>query len=173
MRVTQVYGVFNREVKESSCSVLPSSNTIVYALQYMIEESLKRNHNEKKQNGDEWGLLLAFGPGITFEGILGRKLIATLMIKSSSNFHRDHSPCDGFEEVWICPGISQAWYEHGENGDEGPQNFHAMDCHIDDADVRGYDPTPYREMLHNVAVQVSIGMSWKNHQTPKHANYMT
>ncbi|KAK9121757.1 hypothetical protein Syun_019374 [Stephania yunnanensis] len=24
---------------------------------------------------------------------------STLMIKSSSNFHRDHSPCDGFEEV--------------------------------------------------------------------------
>ncbi|KAK9081523.1 hypothetical protein Syun_030847 [Stephania yunnanensis] len=44
-----------------------------------------------------------------------------------------------------------SWYEHGENGDEGPQNFHEMDCHIDDADVRGYDPTPYREMLHNVA----------------------
>ncbi|KAK9160887.1 hypothetical protein Syun_007228 [Stephania yunnanensis] len=34
---------------------------------------------------------------------------------------------------------------------KGPQNFHEMDCHIDDADVRGYDPTPYREMLHNAA----------------------
>ncbi|KAK9158064.1 hypothetical protein Scep_004638 [Stephania cephalantha] len=44
-----------------------------------------------------------------------------------------------------------SWYEHGENGDEGPQNSHEMDCHIDDADVGGYDPTPYREMLHNVA----------------------
>ncbi|KAK9164451.1 hypothetical protein Syun_005353 [Stephania yunnanensis] len=53
-----------------------SSNTIVYVLEYMIEESLKQNHNEKKkEHGDEWGLLLAFGPGITFEGILARKLI--------------------------------------------------------------------------------------------------
>ncbi|KAK9092612.1 hypothetical protein Syun_027523 [Stephania yunnanensis] len=26
-----------------------------------------------------------------------------------------------------------------------------MDSYIDDADVGGYDPTPYREMLHNVA----------------------
>ncbi|KAK9128324.1 hypothetical protein Syun_017121 [Stephania yunnanensis] len=41
-----------------------------------------------------------------------------------------------------------SWYEYGENGDEGPQNFHEMDSHID-ADVGGYDPTPYREMLHN------------------------
>ncbi|KAK9129526.1 hypothetical protein Sjap_010013 [Stephania japonica] len=52
-----------------------SSNTIVYVLEYMIEETLKQNQNEKNENGDEWGLLLAFGPGITFEGILARKLI--------------------------------------------------------------------------------------------------
>ncbi|KAK9163952.1 hypothetical protein Syun_004854 [Stephania yunnanensis] len=43
------------------------------------------------------------------------------------------------------------WYEHGENGDEDPQNFYQMDNHIDDADVGGDDPTTYREMLHSVA----------------------
>ncbi|XP_061343712.1 type III polyketide synthase B [Gastrolobium bilobum] len=51
-----------------------SSNTIVYVLEYMIEESLKI----KKDGGEdpEWGLILAFGPGITFEGILARNLCA-------------------------------------------------------------------------------------------------
>lgn len=45
-----------------------SSNTIVYVLEYIMEENLK-------VKGDpEWGLILAFGPGITFEGILTRKL---------------------------------------------------------------------------------------------------
>ncbi|EEF33135.1 Chalcone synthase, putative [Ricinus communis] len=48
-----------------------SSNTIVYVLEYMIEESLKM----KEENvNNEWGLILAFGPGITFEGILARNL---------------------------------------------------------------------------------------------------
>ncbi|KAK9286807.1 hypothetical protein L1049_015212 [Liquidambar formosana] len=48
-----------------------SSNTIVYVLEYMMEESLK----VKGDQGDsEWGLILAFGPGITFEGILARNL---------------------------------------------------------------------------------------------------
>ncbi|KAK4477157.1 hypothetical protein RD792_016370 [Penstemon davidsonii] len=42
-----------------------SSNTIVYVLEYMLEEG---------KNGNEWGLVLAFGPGITFEGILARNL---------------------------------------------------------------------------------------------------
>lgn len=49
-----------------------SSNTIVYVLEYMMEESLKM-----KMGGgeiEEWGLILAFGPGISFEGILARNL---------------------------------------------------------------------------------------------------
>lgn len=49
-----------------------SSNTIVYVLEYMIEEGLMI---KKENEGDnEWGLILAFGPGITFEGILARNL---------------------------------------------------------------------------------------------------
>ncbi|PPR88695.1 hypothetical protein GOBAR_AA31989 [Gossypium barbadense] len=44
-----------------------SSNTIFYVMEYMREE-LKRG------GGEEWGLALAFGPGITFEGILLRSL---------------------------------------------------------------------------------------------------
>jgi predicted naringenin-chalcone synthase len=43
-----------------------SSNTIVYVLEYM--------RDELKRGGGEWGLALAFGPGITFEGILLRSL---------------------------------------------------------------------------------------------------
>ncbi|CAN4125916.1 unnamed protein product [Withania somnifera] len=46
-----------------------SSNTIFYVMEYMREE-LKN----KKDGGEEWGLALAFGPGITFEGILLRSL---------------------------------------------------------------------------------------------------
>ena len=43
-------------------------------LEYMIEEGLKIR---KDARGDlEWGLILAFGPGITFEGILARNLCA-------------------------------------------------------------------------------------------------
>ena len=49
-----------------------SSNTIVYVLEYMIEESLKRKTESQEDN--EWGLILAFGPGVTFEGILARNL---------------------------------------------------------------------------------------------------
>ncbi|KAL4178669.1 hypothetical protein AMTRI_Chr13g116240 [Amborella trichopoda] len=44
-----------------------SSNTIFYVLDYMREEA-------KEDGGEEWGLVLAFGPGITFEGILVRRL---------------------------------------------------------------------------------------------------
>ncbi|XP_057980512.1 type III polyketide synthase A-like [Malania oleifera] len=44
-----------------------SSNTIFYVMEYMREEL-------KKDGGEEWGLALAFGPGITFEGILIRSL---------------------------------------------------------------------------------------------------
>ncbi|KNA12857.1 hypothetical protein SOVF_121870 [Spinacia oleracea] len=46
-----------------------SSNTIFYVMEYMREE-LKNKEN----GGEEWGLALAFGPGITFEGILLRSL---------------------------------------------------------------------------------------------------
>ncbi|KAK6805914.1 hypothetical protein RDI58_003699 [Solanum bulbocastanum] len=42
-----------------------SSNTIVYVLEYMLEE---------KKDITDWGLILAFGPGITFEGILTKNL---------------------------------------------------------------------------------------------------
>ncbi|KAB2636164.1 chalcone synthase [Pyrus ussuriensis x Pyrus communis] len=49
-----------------------SSNTIVYVLEYIIEEGKKM---KKEGEGDgEWGMILAFGPGVTFEGILARKL---------------------------------------------------------------------------------------------------
>ncbi|XP_058085321.1 type III polyketide synthase A [Magnolia sinica] len=44
-----------------------SSNTIFYVMDYMREEL-------KREGGEEWGLVLAFGPGITFEGILVRSL---------------------------------------------------------------------------------------------------
>ncbi|KAI7751725.1 hypothetical protein M8C21_019795 [Ambrosia artemisiifolia] len=50
-----------------------SSNTIVYVLEYVIEESLKRK-NEGKDGGPDLGLILAFGSGVTFEGILTRNL---------------------------------------------------------------------------------------------------
>ncbi|XP_062190605.1 type III polyketide synthase B [Phragmites australis] len=53
-----------------------SSNTIVYVLENMVEET--RGRNEAADDGEdcEWGLILAFGPGITFEGILARNLQA-------------------------------------------------------------------------------------------------
>ncbi|CAK9162529.1 unnamed protein product [Ilex paraguariensis] len=47
-----------------------SSNTIVYVLEYMLEE--KRKMKEEGREDSEWGLVLAFGPGVTFEGILAR-----------------------------------------------------------------------------------------------------
>ncbi|KAJ8748899.1 hypothetical protein K2173_013332 [Erythroxylum novogranatense] len=43
-----------------------SSNTVIYVIEYMREQL--------KKSGEEWGLALAFGPGITFEGILLRSL---------------------------------------------------------------------------------------------------
>ncbi|KAI3446195.1 hypothetical protein Pfo_002860 [Paulownia fortunei] len=49
-----------------------SSNTIVYVLEYMLEEAKNVKKDEHEEN--EWGLILAFGPGITFEGILTRNL---------------------------------------------------------------------------------------------------
>lgn len=51
-----------------------SSNTIVYVLEYLIEESKKMK--ERGEKDCEWGLILAFGPGVTFEGILARNLLA-------------------------------------------------------------------------------------------------
>ncbi|KAH7834213.1 hypothetical protein Vadar_013823 [Vaccinium darrowii] len=50
-----------------------SSNTIVYVLEYMMDQKLERK--KKGEENSEWGLILAFGPGITFEGILARNLI--------------------------------------------------------------------------------------------------
>jgi PHS family inorganic phosphate transporter-like MFS transporter len=50
-----------------------SSNTIVYVLENMVEES-RRRRAEGEVEECEWGLILAFGPGITFEGILARNL---------------------------------------------------------------------------------------------------
>ncbi|GAA0169870.1 hypothetical protein Leryth_006981 [Lithospermum erythrorhizon] len=52
-----------------------SSNTIVYVLEYLLEENEKMKR-EGKRNPDEWGLILAFGPGVTFEGILTRAVIS-------------------------------------------------------------------------------------------------
>lgn len=46
-----------------------SSNTIFYVMEFMREALVK-----KKEAAEEWGLALAFGPGITFEGILLRSL---------------------------------------------------------------------------------------------------
>ncbi|KAK1304781.1 Stilbene synthase 4 [Acorus calamus] len=45
-----------------------SSNTVFYVMDYMREEMRKGGRAE------EWGMVLAFGPGITFEGILVRRL---------------------------------------------------------------------------------------------------
>ncbi|XP_058081948.1 type III polyketide synthase B [Magnolia sinica] len=50
-----------------------SSNTIVYVMEYMMEESFKMK--ERGEKDSDWGLILAFGPGITFEGILARNLL--------------------------------------------------------------------------------------------------
>jgi predicted naringenin-chalcone synthase len=50
-----------------------SSNTIVYVLENVAEETRKR---DQEADDCEWGLILAFGPGITFEGILARNLQA-------------------------------------------------------------------------------------------------
>ncbi|XP_072988316.1 type III polyketide synthase B [Typha latifolia] len=51
-----------------------SSNTIVYVLEYILEESRKKR--EKGDKDYEWGLILAFGPGITFEGVVARNLLS-------------------------------------------------------------------------------------------------
>ncbi|KAG0477856.1 hypothetical protein HPP92_012575 [Vanilla planifolia] len=47
-----------------------SSSTVFYVLDYLREEM------RRKEGGiEEWGLVLAFGPGVTFEGILVRGLV--------------------------------------------------------------------------------------------------
>uniref|UniRef100_A0A0D9WXX5 Chalcone synthase n=1 Tax=Leersia perrieri TaxID=77586 RepID=A0A0D9WXX5_9ORYZ len=53
-----------------------SSNTIIYVLENMVEESRKTRETAEGEDC-EWGLILAFGPGITFEGILARNLQAS------------------------------------------------------------------------------------------------
>lgn len=54
-----------------------SSNTIVYVLEYLVEESRRMGGEVKRGEREcEWGLILAFGPGVTFEGILARNLVA-------------------------------------------------------------------------------------------------
>ncbi|KAL3621315.1 hypothetical protein CASFOL_036227 [Castilleja foliolosa] len=52
-----------------------SSNTIMYVLEYMLEEM---NKCEQKEGQSDWGLILAFGPGITFEGILTKNPTLTV-----------------------------------------------------------------------------------------------
>ncbi|GAB2272751.1 hypothetical protein Dimus_007570 [Dionaea muscipula] len=49
-----------------------SSNTIFYVMENMREETKKKV--ERGEVVEEWGLGLAFGPGITFEGILMRRI---------------------------------------------------------------------------------------------------
>ncbi|KAL6005070.1 hypothetical protein ACLOJK_005631 [Asimina triloba] len=52
-----------------------SSNTIFYVLDYMREELKKKGGGgAAADGGEQWGLVLAFGPGITFEGILVKNL---------------------------------------------------------------------------------------------------
>ncbi|KAL6981290.1 hypothetical protein U1Q18_022920 [Sarracenia purpurea var. burkii] len=51
-----------------------SSNTIFYVMELMREEVMKKREKEEDDEEEEWGLALAFGPGITFEGILVRSL---------------------------------------------------------------------------------------------------
>ncbi|GMH17214.1 hypothetical protein Nepgr_019055 [Nepenthes gracilis] len=51
-----------------------SSNTIFYVMEYMREKLNVRKMKAGLEEEEEWGLALAFGPGITFEGILIRSL---------------------------------------------------------------------------------------------------
>ncbi|CAL1392578.1 unnamed protein product [Linum trigynum] len=51
-----------------------SSNTIFYVMEYMREELMKKKERKGGEYKEEWGLGLAFGPGITFEGLLLRSL---------------------------------------------------------------------------------------------------
>ncbi|XP_024358417.1 type III polyketide synthase B [Physcomitrium patens] len=52
-----------------------SSSTCIYVLDYMRHQSLKlKEANDNVNTEPEWGLLLAFGPGVTIEGALLRNL---------------------------------------------------------------------------------------------------
>ena len=56
-----------------------SSNTIIYVLDYLRQQLSPSpppsSSSSPNINKDEWGLILAFGPGITFEGLVARKLV--------------------------------------------------------------------------------------------------
>jgi predicted naringenin-chalcone synthase len=77
-------GLAGDKLRASRCALRDfgnaSSNTIVYVLENMVEETRQRKASAAAGDGDgddcEWGLILAFGPGITFEGILARNLQA-------------------------------------------------------------------------------------------------
>jgi predicted naringenin-chalcone synthase len=52
-----------------------SSSTCIYVLDYMRQQSLKlKEANGGVNTEPEWGLILAFGPGVTIEGSLARNL---------------------------------------------------------------------------------------------------
>ncbi|KAH9530593.1 hypothetical protein CY35_20G011000 [Sphagnum magellanicum] len=52
-----------------------SSSTCIYVLDHMRKHSLKlKEVNEDVDTEPEWGVILAFGPGITIEGTLARSL---------------------------------------------------------------------------------------------------
>ncbi|OEL24539.1 Type III polyketide synthase B [Dichanthelium oligosanthes] len=82
-------GLGGDKLRASRCALRDfgnaSSNTIVYVLENMVEETRRRKAAAEEEAGDgedcEWGLILAFGPGITFEGILARNLQATARLK--------------------------------------------------------------------------------------------
>ncbi|XP_010540242.1 PREDICTED: type III polyketide synthase A [Tarenaya hassleriana] len=50
-----------------------SSNTIFYVMEY-VRDDLRKKAIQGEAEDEEWGLALAFGPGITFEGVLMRSL---------------------------------------------------------------------------------------------------
>ena len=74
-RVEQRLNLLPEKLKSSKQTLADygnvSSNTILYVLDNMRQATSK----EVAQDSDQWGLILAFGPGITFEGILARKLV--------------------------------------------------------------------------------------------------
>ncbi|KAJ7547190.1 hypothetical protein O6H91_08G073700 [Diphasiastrum complanatum] len=57
-----------------------NSNTIIYVLDYMRQVSSNNKNSSIKlethcNKDPEWGLILAFGPGVTMEGLLARNLV--------------------------------------------------------------------------------------------------
>ncbi|KAL2652635.1 hypothetical protein R1flu_020763 [Riccia fluitans] len=52
-----------------------NSNTIIYVLDYMRQASLKKRAEQSTDSDPEWGFMLAFGPGITVEGMVARNLV--------------------------------------------------------------------------------------------------